>query len=470
MAFLIGGANSAAAAGGYTVDNSCRFAGADDHLIRSATGTSSESNNKWTFSCWVKRAKFGAEQMLMDHRGSGNQFNIRFMADDSIQCWDYVGGALMQKDTTAVYRDPSAWYHILWSSDRSISSPTTKLWVNGTEVTSFATNNEYSQDDTGAANQNYDTWIGEENSSGSNFEGYLSELVWLDGVFVSDATDFGEFDEDSPTIWKPIDVSELTFGTNGFYLDFEDSANLGNDANGGTDFSETGIAAADQATDTPTNNFAVLNPLDNFYPASTFSQGNCVVTTAGSAIYAPNLSTMGFSSGKWYWEFKAGNVDDEVGIQSTQVVAANEELGNYANNYGLYLRSGKYRTADAEITYSGTACGANDIVSVAVDLDNNKLYFAKNGAAWMNSGDPTSGATGTGAISITAASATNLGNYFFGAAAWHSTSVDHAYNFGGCSGFAVSSANQDSNGYGNFEYAVPSGYFAPCTKNIAEYG
>ena len=146
----------------------------------------------------------------------------------------------MQKDTNAKYRDVSAWYHILWSSDRSISSPTTKLWVNGTEVTSWATDNEYSQDDTGTANSNAPTWIGEENSSGSNFEGYLAEMVWLDGTFVSNATDFGEFDEDSPTIWKPKDVSGLTFGNNGAYLDFEDSGNLGDDESGNTnDWSET---------------------------------------------------------------------------------------------------------------------------------------------------------------------------------------------------------------------------------------
>ena len=98
-------------------------------------------------------------------------------------------------------------------------------------------------------------------------------------------TSFGEFNSDSPTIWQPIDVSELTFGTNGTYLDFEDSSNLGNDANGGTDWTETNLAATDQSTDSPTNNFATLNPL--YHPPSnapTLSEGNCKVVSNSTSF------------------------------------------------------------------------------------------------------------------------------------------------------------------------------------------
>ena len=468
MAFLIGGANSASASSAYTVDNSCRFAGADDHLIRSATGTSSESNNKWTFSCWVKRSKFGAEQMLMDHRGSGNQFNIRFMADDSLQAYDYVGGALMQKDTTAVYRDVSAWYHILWSSDRSISSPTTKLYVNGTEVTSFATNNEYSQDDTGAANQNYDTWIGEENSSGSNFEGYLAEMVWLDGVFVSDATDFGEFDDDSPTIWKPKDVSGLTFGTNGWWLDFEASDNLGNDANGGTDFGETGIAAADQATDTCTNNFCTLNPLDNFFQGHTFSQASGRVVTQANNVYTFSSGTISVSSGKWYVEGKliASGGYCDIGIADGVSSGLIDSLGGDANEYAKHDFQSNV-TAQGSGVANGAALAVGNICGVFVDLDNNKLYFSINGSLQNTTG-----------IGITAAASTTNGYYLFGFGDEDGGSaVTWDCNFGGCSAFALSSAVTDDNGYGNFEYtptvtveSVETKFYAVCTKNLAEFG
>ena len=470
---------ASATAGGYTVDNSCRFSGSDDRLVRDATGTSTESNNKWTFSCWVKRGKLGAEQMLVDHRSSGSaQFNIRFMSDDSLQAYDVVGGSvLMQKDTTAKYRDPSAWMHILWSSDRSISSPTTKLWVNGTEVTSWATDNEYSQDDTGTANSDAPTWIGEENSSGSNFEGYLAEMVWLDGTFVSGATDFGEFDSDSPTIWKPIDVSGLTFGTNGWYLDFEDSSNLGNDANGGTDFGETGIAATDQATDTPTNNFCTLNPLAPYgISGTTWSEGNLNLYHLQDSGVPCNFFV---NKGKWYWENKIGAESDAqytaMGIVSESVVASGDMSdASYAGGftdyggddlaYAYQGANGHLLTNDALSSGWGDTYAANDIISVALDLDNNKLYFAKNGT-WQNSGDPTSGATGTGAVSITNTYYTPLIQSFSG------SSTNARLNFGGGCSWTVSSANSDADGGGTtFEYAPPSGYFALCTKNLANYG
>ena len=470
---------------GYTVANSCRFSGSDDRLVRDATGTSTESNNKWTFSCWVKRGKLGAEQMLVDHRSSGSaQFNIRFMSDDSLQAYDVVGGSvLMQKDTTAKYRDPSAWMHILWASDRSISSPTTKLWVNGTEVTSWATDNEYSQDDTGTANSDAPTWIGEENSSGSNFEGYLAEMVWLDGTFVSGATDFGEFDTDgSPTIWKPKDVSGLTFGTNGWYLDFKASANLGNDANGGTDFGETGIAAVDQCKDSPTNSFCTMNPLNNYYPGGTLSEGNTNVVT-GSSSYTFLTGTIGVSTGKWYYEAKI--IDEgthaNVGIATKPPYTTNIYPGFEPNDYFYKSTDGNSYTSDAGSSYGNTYT-TNDIIGVYIDLDNSKLYFAKNGTV-QNSGTGISITTPAAAsIDFSSESGQPGSGFYFPAVGDYSGSdtSTFALNFGNgqFAGTAVSSGNADANGYGNFEYDPSSGTFdsasknflAICTKNLAEHG
>jgi hypothetical protein len=480
---LPGNVASATASTTYTVDNSCRFDGTNDYMVRSATGNDTESNNKWTFSCWVKRAKLGAEQMILDHRGDGNQFNIRFMSDDSLYASDVVGGYLLSRDTNAVYRDTSAWMHILWSSDRSIASPTTKLWVNGTEVTSWATSTEYSQDDTAAANQDYDTWIGGENPSGSRLGAYLAEVVWLDGTFVSDATDFGEFDEDSPTIWKPKDVSGLTFGTNGFYFDFEDSANLGNDANGGTDFTETGLAAINQATDTPTNNFCTFNPLAPSAAAlaahaNGFGEGNLQNGEQSPNYWQSLPSTFGVTSGKWYWEFKdelswgdTSNDTRRYGICDLDTIlhtrsdSTNVSFSDTTSAYA-YMNSSGVRYNNG--TISGTTSDHptfedDDIIMVALDLTNNKLYFGKNGT-WNDSGDPTSGATGTGSVADISATAT-----------W-SPYVETKYgsdnvsaNFGNPIA-APSSGNADADGYGNFEYAPPSGYYALCTKNLGAYG
>ena len=476
------------AAGGYAVDNSCQFIDADNaYMVRSATGTSSESNNKWTFSCWVKRSKLGAEQMLMDHRGSGNQFNIRFMADDSLQCWDYVGGALMQKDTTAVYRDSGAWYHILWSSDRSIASPTTKLWVNGAEVTSWATDNEYSQDDTGAANQDYDTWIGGENSSGARLGAYIAEMVWLDGTFVSDATDFGEYDEDSPTIWKPIDVSGLTFGTNGWYFDFKDSSNLGNDANGGTDFSETNISAVHQVTDTPSNNFCLLNQLQVYGSGAnaTNDGGTQFVGTQGNAWRVVSGS-IAVTTGKYYYEVEintsSANNSYSIGWLSTNNLPATAWTSYLGDVDGPALGLGKGGTLDYSThaansqTDTGwtTYTNGGNIIMCAIDLDNNYAYWGLDGT-WMKSGDPESGATGTGGFAFE-----NTAGYdwfpAFGSTEGASGSTVHmAANFGhgsfaNVSGApsAVASAGANASGFGVFEFDVPDGYGAICTKQMNE--
>jgi len=210
--------------------------------------------------------------------------------------------------------------------------------------------------------------------------------------------------------------------------------------------------------------------LENYWQVATFSNGNNTAVT-GTDKYAPVQSTFGMTAGKWYWEVKptAGGTDHLIGICSTQVLASNNELGQWANDWAYNASNGSYRNSDTGTSYGNTYVN-DDIIGVALDLTNNKLYFAKNGT-WQNSGDPTSGATGTGAISITAVGSTPLGAYFSGQAYWGTTGTYNT-NFGnGCFGdTAVTSAVADGNGYGLFEYAPPSGYLALCTKNLGSDG
>jgi hypothetical protein len=295
------------------------------------------------------------------------------------------------------------------------------------------------------------------------FDGYMAEVVFIDGTQYA-ASDFGEFDEDSPTIWKPKDVSGLTFGTNGFYLDFEDSSNLGNDANGGTDWSETNLAATDQAVDSPTNNFATLNPLHYAHTTDAadmpLSEGNTKANSSqGGSPYPYVHSTLAVASGKWYAEFKV------VSASASMIGIADGVSGTYLGdraNDEAYFSDGNLYTGN---TSWGDALSDDDILMVAVDLDNSKIYFGINGT-WQNSGDPTSGATGTGASSI-AASETGWWHFTVGDSSSGTPTVE--CNFGNPA-FAISSGNADGNGYGNFEYAPPSGYYALCTKNLAEEG
>ena len=468
---LILGAQSAIAAG-YSIDNSCRFeAGASQSMLKIS---SAGDQDKWTVSIWVKRGTIGATQYMTSwYQDNSNYTAVYFEADDTINFLNQIGGGISGKlNTTRVFRDPSAWYHIVavYDSGNAEAGDRQQIWVNGVRETDFITESNVSLNEDSIGNKSGDdTILGQKGDGGVYLSGYLAEVVLLDGTAAT-PTSFGEFNSASPTIWQPIDVSGLTFGTNGFHCDFEDSANLGNDANGGTDLTETNFAAVDQCTDSPTNNFSTLNPVDNYYVGRTFTNGNNTDVTV-SGKFAPAASTLGMNAGKWYWEVKptsrGAGVAYIIGVFSTQSIAAASELGTYANDWGYDSAVGEYRNNDSNTSY-GDTYDTDDIIGVALDLTNSKLYFAKNGT-WQDSGDPTSGATGTGAISITAVGSTPLGAYFSGLTYWASNTGTFSTNFGNPPYVNTSDA-ADENGYGKFEYAPPSGYLALCTKNLGSDG
>ena len=464
---------------GFDVANSCRFNAADSSYVHKTQGTSTNTD-KYTLSVWLKRgANFGAvNTWFSEGVGLTAQADYNFKADGTMMLYNRDASSnIFQLVTTRVFRDPGAWYHVvlLFDSSQGTAANRMKLYINGVQESSFSTATYPAQDLNSEVNKGgtKHTWAAFD-SNGSivnEFDGYIAEALFLDGT-VAAIGDLGEFDSDSPSIWKPKDVSGLTFGTNGYYLDWEASDNLGNDANGGTDFTEVNLAAADQAVDTPTNSFCTMNPLDNYRFAGTFSEGNCHIVSS-SSNYAYTTGTMGMTAGKWYYEVEfdaqssAGDYSriGFAGIMST----GNAEMGSQAHNYAYYGVNG-YGYYSGSSAALGTTYTTGDIVSVALDLDNLKVYYAKNGT-WVNSGDPESGATGTGAQTVLAASTTPIGAYL-PALNYVDSSITGTFkcNFGGCSAFTVSSANQDGNGYGNFEYAVPSGYLALCTKNLGSDG
>jgi hypothetical protein len=251
------------ASGGFAVDNSCRFNRAsNDYLIRTPTSGNYKTS---TFSTWIKRSNIsGVEEHLIGFYTSGTQqFNIKFKSDDTIRVTEYDSAYNIQLDTNRKFRDPSAWMHIVVALDttQGTASNRAKLYINGVQETSFSTATYPSQNTDLKINGNTSSnFLGAYSNGGDHFSGYMAEVVWIDGSQL-DPTSFGEFDEDSG-IWKPISVSGLTFGDAGFYLDFEDSAALGDDVSGnGNDFTVNNLTAIDQTTDTPTNNFATLNAL-----------------------------------------------------------------------------------------------------------------------------------------------------------------------------------------------------------------
>jgi len=475
---LSGNVASATADAGYTVANSCRFNDGDSPYMHKMKAENDEITTM-TISVWVKRTTLGATQRIVSHMTASfaNYFYFRFNSDDKFAFYSgNTGSADAGYKTNRLFRDVGAWYNIVARIDttENTAGDRVRIYVNGVEETDFATETNPDEDSTFSMGTTSDPIVvgglygdGYGINSGStqeHFDGYMAEICVCEGQSLA-PTSFGEFDEDSPTIWKPKDVSGLTFGTNGFYLDFEDSSNLGNDANGGTDLTEVNLAAADQATDTPTNNFATFNPLDNYYLSGTFSEGNLKVSIDNSSTEAFTTSTIGVSSGKWYMENKiittsSGRLYSGVVYGTAQ--ATNDWPGGGSDQWFYRSEDGKVYNEGSE-AYTGATLADDDIVGIAVDLDNHKLYFSKNGT-FQNSGDPTSGATGTGAIALDTGQ-----TYFFAVGESGSTAVVSSANFGSPP-FSISSGNADGNGYGDFEYAVPSGFYALCTKNLAEYG
>ena len=457
---------------GYDVANSLRFnSGSSDYLNR--TPSSAGNLRTMTFSFWMKRSKLtsGAQRIFSIFNNSGaDQFWLR-TADSSNDYIDFFSqtssSQTLRLVSNARLRDVSAWYHIVIAVDttQGTDSNRIKMYINGVQQTSFSTTSYPSQNTDLEWNKAIPNMLGAQQSNGTAefIDMYLAEVCFIDGQQLA-PTSFGEFDEDSG-IWKPIDVSGLTFGTNGFYLDFENSSALGNDANGSNNFTVNNLTAIDQSTDTCTNNFATLNGV--FNTPLTLAEGN-LKATEGSNVWNYIQGTIAVASGKWYWECKC------KGNYLVLGVIDQDEAKGYAVNdrnpftstdistrsFGYYNIDGKYYSNGSGNTY-GNTFASDDIIGVALDCDNKKLYFSKGGV-FQNSGNPESGATGTGAISL------NSNTSLFGMAiAVQNNNTE--VNFGSPP-YAISSGNADGNGYGNFEYAVPSGYFALNTKNLAEYG
>ena len=464
-------------AGGYDVANSLRFNSASADYISKTYGTPT-STQKWTASFWMKRSELGREQHIF---GGTSPSQCYFVSNDTLRFADTTAGTNYY--TTQVFRDTSAWYHFVIAVDTTLGTAgdRARIYVNGSEITSFSTETNATQNNNSAYNVASTLYaIGRYNPSQSSnyyFGGYYSEICFIDGSQLA-ADSFGEFDEDSG-IWKPINVSGLTFGNNGYYLEFK-QAGTGTDANGmGADtsgntnhFAVNNLTAVDQSTDTCTNNHATFNFLDNYAPAATFAEGNLQITTGGANIYSFNNSTIAVSSGKWYAEVKvittAGNNFNMIGISALSPVYYRSspwgELGGNAYAYAYVGYNGEYYTSGSYTSYGATY--STSIIGIYLDLDNNKLYFSKDGAL-QNSG--------TG-ISITAPASTPTGHYFFSAGNYIDNNAVYSANFGSAA-FAITSANADDNGYGSFEYSpnitgdgTAKKFYALNTKNLAEFG
>ena len=388
---------------GFSVSNSLRFDTVGSENLKFTPSTYSSSTTG-TFSWWIKRGLLSNEGYTViwsnTYTNDNNRTYISINGNDQLGTSVQYSGSSNNTYTNMVLRDTSAWYHcvIRYNSTESSQSDRVKIWVNGQlqslsssagtptgGITAFQTS-------LSAAHG----WNFIYGSPGSGLQNaYLAQCVYCDGQALS-ASDFGEYDTDSPTIWKPKNLSDLNFGNNGYYLDYGDSSNLGADVSGnGNNLTSSGFSSDNHVTDTPTNNFATFNPIET-YPETTLSDGN-LKSTRSAGSYRSAFSTIAVTTGKWYAEFKVADVANGSGVGvinldktpfGTYMSGTEKFIGLNTNAVGLFSNILYYNNVNQGGTW--TAWSNGDIIGIALDVTNGYVYFSVNGT-FQNSGNPTAG-------------------------------------------------------------------------------
>ena len=449
---------------GYTISRSVRLRSSASAYFNRTPAGAGTSNKTFTYSAWVKRGSLGSIQNLISSPNSGNSDSLRFSAADALE-YNWQDTVVGQVTTTQVFRDPSAWYHIMFAMDttQATASNRFKLYVNGVQVTAFATASYPAQNTVVNNTAAVATKLGQyANASSQNFDGYLTEINFVDGQALT-PTSFGQFNSVTG-VWQPLKYTG-TYGTNGFYLNFSDNSNntattIGKDYSGnGNNWTPNNISVTsgvtyDSMIDSPTvsavsSNYAVLNAA--YIPTNTtLSSGNLDVVGT-SAAYRFTQATFNLTSGKWYFEMTKTTT-----TQSVNGLAL--VLPTISRDATTPLTTGVYNIADAntsQITTNtnggsnvivGTTNWANgDVIQCAYDADTGKIWFGRNGTWYPATnggtvGDPALGTnpTVTGVSGLTPASL----NY--------STSSNSSMNFG----------------QRPFSYTPPTGFKALNTFNL----
>ena len=444
------------------------------YLSRNQTGNT--YTRTWTLSWWFKRSKLGTVQRMWtsDDDASGNNDDFfQFQTDDSIQFGFYASGYYAKMHTNRKFRDTNAWYHCVfaWDSTQTTASDRIKVYINGVQETSWLASDYPSQNSNsfigGWSSNLYPIECGRRGLDNTqHFDGSMSHCHFTDGT-AYDASAFGETDATTGE-WKIKTSPSVTYGTNGFFI-LKDGNSVTDQSGQGNNFT-VGGGTLTKTEDNPSNVFATGNSLigvnsngDTLVP--TFSNGNNTATATGSA-WRVFKSTLSASSGKYYAEFKWISDSNTryaiVGIYDEDEYA-NKVSGfplahDMANGHAIYSEDGNYYTGGNGTSF-GSAFSNGSIIGVAMDLDNSKIYFSKDGT-WQGSANPTNA---TGGKSITANK-----TYTFGVMIYSVGSIVYSANYG--NGYfgttAVSSAGTNASGNGIFEYDVPTGYTALSTKGL----
>ena len=472
---LMGAAAAAASAGGgdfygHQIANSVRMQMSAGSRLR-RTPSSAGNRQTWAISMWVKRAKLGDEQFLYEAGASGNQDGrLRMVFTDGDAIMVGTGNANLAT-SSALFRDTSAFYHIHWKN----TGGTNTVHVNGTQVISVSCSGDTAVNNTVAQGLGCRGGSGDDTSS--SLEGYISEFLLFDGTAYS----YTDVTDDKNGVLIPADPSGLTFGTNGTWLKFESSSDLGNDSSGNNnDWTASNIAAHDQMLDSPTfnsssngGNFCTYNPL-NAGSYATLSEGNLKALGNTSSDIAMPSGTFAMTSGKWYFERLIANESSGypyLGLAAIGNVAYNTNTGGdiwamrFAPAAGTVAANGTAANVAGFGTITATSTGlatatTGDIIGFHLDLDNRKCWITKNGA-FVNSGDPSTGTNPQWSWTETPNNPISFIDQVYNGTG----SILNAGQDGTFAGEKTAQGNSDDTGYGNFYYAPDTGFLAMCSGN-----
>ena len=435
------------------------------------TSTSATLATKYTISFWIKIANIGVDYRIVNqYADANNTAAIYFDASNNyLNIVDKLSGSThLDISTTRKFRDTNAWYHIVIAADttQATAADRLKVYINGVQETSFSPNTYPSQNASlgmqtvSASGQRR---IGSHNGGGDYLDGSLAHFHFIDGLAYPAST-FGETDSTSG-IWVPKTSPSVTYGNNGVFLKFGNSGAMGTDSSGNTN-TMTPSGTLTQNIDTPSNNFATLNPVSTISNL-TYANANLQITGVGSSVWKSTFSSIGMmygKAGKFYCEMKVSSLNSQAGIgvwgQPISVLTTSNFFPNH-HQYGFVYKEDGSVSDDGQTFYTGSSFTSGDIIQCALDLTNSKIYFGKNGT-WQNSGDPTSGSTGTGAVALE----NNGDAYFFTASSYGTDVLQMNFGQGYFGTTAVASAGSNASGIGTFEYDVPAGYTALSTKGL----
>ena len=450
---------------------------ASTYLYRSTDATASSGySTTWTWSGWVKRSRLGSPeqgifQNKKDAHVSASRFRMSFGSNHRLlwECKDSTSNDDNSFQTNMEFKDTNAWYHIVFSYDstQSTEADRLKLWVNGVDIRNdgggFASIDEASNGFGtlwSSASKHFIGYTSNNSGTAHYFEGLMSHVHLTYGTTYTAST-FGSTDSTTGE-WKINTDPNVTYGSQGYFM-LKDNASVTDQSGEGNNFTASGTLT--KSEDCPSNVFNTNNPLITQSANGNHGYGNTNWST-GAASWRMTIGTVGATSGKYYAECQyygsGGGVHWMSGIVSLDQNTAhtNQYPGGDSGKLGVAYNWDGNQYVNGSYSSYGASMTNNDIMGIAMDLDNRKIYFSKNGT-WQNSGVPTSGSTGTGAISIP--SSTDTYTFAFSA---HNSSMNCNFGNGYFGGTAVSSAGTNASGNGIFEYDVPTGYTALSTKGL----